>query len=123
MKIDAIATLSVGDLVEQFVALAIQQDEALLMDEIASVKRLYWAILDIENELKRRPGDMRLALQALFDHPNAQVRLAAGSASLAVAPAAARQVLQDLIDGRWFPQAATAGGLLRAIDRGDFKPS
>jgi hypothetical protein len=40
---------------------------------------------------------------------------------LAVAPAAARQVLQDLSDRNIYPQAAYAWQSLEALDRGESK--
>jgi hypothetical protein len=59
----------------------------------------------------------------LFAHPNPQVRLMAAQSTLAVAPTAARQVLQELWGRKEFPQAADAMGTLRALERGDRKPT
>jgi hypothetical protein len=58
-----------------------------------------------------------------FAHPNPQVRLMAAQSTLAVAPAGARQVLQELWDRKEFPQAADAMGTLRKLERGDRKPT
>ena len=85
-------------LVERFATLALAQDRALLMDDIANMNRLYRQLKEVENELKAREGDQRLVLLALNDHPNAQVRVKAVKATLAVAPTEARRQLQIIAD-------------------------
>lgn len=60
---------------------------------------------------------MRTALLSLHEHPNAQVRLKAATATLAVAPVAARQTLQRIVDAKEFPQAAQAGFILVSLHR------
>jgi hypothetical protein len=62
-------------------------------------------------------------LVPLFAHTNPQVRLMAAEPTLAVAPAAARQALQEIWDRKEFPQAAYAMETLRALERGDRKPT
>jgi hypothetical protein len=79
-------------------------------------------MIDVEEELKARDGDQRRALLDLYDHPNAQVRLNAAKATLAVAPESARRMLQTMADSREFPQAGDAGMTLDSLDRGIFKP-
>jgi hypothetical protein len=77
----------------------------------------------IEDELKARTPDQRPMLLNLYDHPNAQVRLNAMKATLAVAPATARRNLEALATSLDFPQAGDAGMTLYALDRGIFKPT
>jgi hypothetical protein len=77
----------------------------------------------IRDELKSRPGDQRRALLSLFDHENAQVRLQAARATLAVEPAAARSVIESIAQGRKFPQAGDAGMTIENLDSGFYKPS
>ena len=110
-------------LVERFAALALGQDEALLMNEIAKFNRLFDQLEDVEEELKAREGDHRNALLALYDHPNAQVRLTAAKATLAIAPQDARAQLQHIRESREFPQAGDAGMTIRALNDGIFKPT
>jgi predicted component of type VI protein secretion system len=110
-------------LVGRFATLALAQNEALLMDDIAKVNRLYRQLKEIEGELKAREGDQRRALLSLYDHANAQVRLKAVKATLAVAPTEARRKLQIIADSREYPQAAEAGMSLRNLDQGIYKPS
>ncbi len=123
MKRVALAARTVPQLIERFTEHALMQFKAELYDETAKYNRLYREILAIEQELKSRPGDQRSALVPLFSHPNPQVRLMAAELTLAVAPALARQTLQALWDKKHFPQAAYAMGTLRALERGDRKPT
>lgn len=123
MKRKTLGTISGTELVERFLEIALEQDNAILMDEIARYNRLYGRMEEVKEELKRRPGDLRRALVALYDHPNAQVRLKAAIATLAVAPESARSVLQDISDQNEYPQAADARGMMRALDEGAYKPT
>ena len=58
-----------------------------------------------------------------LDHPNAQARLKAATATLAIAPMEAREVLERIQRLKEFPQAGEAGMRLWNIDRGVFKPT
>jgi len=123
MKRARLQELTVGQLVERFTAIALEQDEALLMDEIAKFNRLFDKMEAIEEELKSRPGDQRRALLPLYKHPSMQVRVKAAMATLAVAPQAAREALQAIKASQEQPQALEAGMSLWNLDRGVFKPS
>ncbi len=114
---------AIDELVQQFAALALEQDEALLDSDISKASRLYWKLKDVEAELKAREGDQRCALLKLYDHPNAQVRLKATKATLAVAPDAARRMLETIAESREFPQAGEAGMSISNLDAGIFKPT
>ncbi|MGB6535054.1 MAG: DUF2019 domain-containing protein [Xanthobacteraceae bacterium] len=114
--------LTTEELINRFAVIGVEQDQALLYDEIAKFNRLYDKKEAITNELKRRPDDQRRALLALFDHPNMQTRLNAAKSTLAVAPQAARQMLQSIADSKWYPQAGDAGMCLVNLDRGIFVP-
>jgi hypothetical protein len=112
--------LSVEDLVKVFAGFALQQDVALFDNEIASVNRFYDKIKRIEVELKSRPGDQRRALMSLYGHDNPQVQVKAALATLAIAPAAARQVLQTIRETCHGPQRLEAGMSIRALDSGQW---
>jgi hypothetical protein len=114
--------MSVTQLVQLFIELAIRQDDALDGDT-AEVTRLFWQLEDIKAELKRRPGDQRTALLPLYDHSNMQVRLKAALATLAVVPQATRAQLEAIRASKLQPQALDAGMTLRNLDRGIFKPA
>lgn len=110
-------------LVEQFSEIAVAQDQALLRSELSEYNHLYKTMRLIEDELRRRAGDQRRALVALYEHKNAQVRLQAAGATLAVEPDAARGVMESIAASKTFPQAGHAGMTLDALERGIFKPT
>jgi len=85
--------------------------------------RLFSEVNDVDQELRRRGLEARLALTRIYDHPNMQVRLKAAKRTLAVAPAAARKVIQANYDSKRYPQAGEAGMSLCNLDRGVFKPN
>lgn len=111
------------DLVALFIAIALAQYEAVAEDDTAEYNRLFREMAAVELQLKNRPGDQRKALIPALDHPNAQVRLKAAFATLAVAPLAARRTLQAISDQMEYPEAADARGMLRALDEGNDKPT
>ena len=114
---------TVDELVEMFADTALQQDQALLREEISKVNRLFHRLETIESELKDRDGDQRAALVRLYDHPNPQVRLKATKATLAAAPEVAYPMLRAIAVSREYPQAGEAGMSIRNIERGIFKPT
>jgi protein-arginine kinase activator protein McsA len=114
--------MTANELVSRFAELSLEQDAALLRDDIRRINRLFDDIEAIEAELKGRKDDQRTALLTLYTHPNAQVRLKASLATLAVAPNAAREVLQEIIERKEYPQTADARGMLRALDEGRYVP-
>lgn len=122
MKSKALAEMSESELVALFTTYSIDQDTALLRNEISKVNKLYWKITAVKDGLKSRPGDGRRALIPLFDHPNPQVQVKAAKATLALVPVAARQVLESLETCNG-PQRLEAGLTLEFLDDGTFKPT
>jgi hypothetical protein len=118
-----LASLNVVQLVDRFVALALQQDRALLGEDVHRFNRLFDHMEAVKRELQARPGDQRSALLALLEHPNVHVRLKAAKATLAIAPEIARRTLQTIADSCAYPQAGDAGMSLANLDRGIFKPT
>jgi hypothetical protein len=112
-----------NELVDLFVSVALAQDEALLMDDIAKVNLLFDKLENIEEQLKSREGDQRRLLLTLYDHPNLQVRVKAVKATLAVEPEIARSMLKKIADSKEYPQAGEAGMSIWALEEGIFKPS
>ncbi len=123
MKSFDLKKMQVTELVERFASLGVGQFNAELHSDIAKENRLLLQMRDVTEELKSRPGDQRSALLPLFEHPNVQVRLMAAKLTLAVAPAAARQMLQDIYDSKQYPQAGDAGMSLWNLEQGVFKPT
>lgn len=122
MKSPGIEKTSVAQLVEKFTALCLAQYLAELRNETGAEHRLIKQMWAVRDELMRRPGDQRTELLALYSHPNVQVRLMAAKETLAVAPAAARHMLQTIRESKEYPQAMDAGMTLRRLDSGDFRP-
>jgi hypothetical protein len=123
MKKPNLQQIPIDDLVQRFRDLALAQDEAFLQGEQAKVNRLFWQLEEVEEELKSHSGDQRSALLRLYDHPNAQVRVKAIKATLAVAPERARQALESLANSKEYPASGEAGMSIWALDQGIFKPS
>lgn len=111
-------------LVERFLAIALEQDYVERMDEpVAEYNRLFGLMDEVKRELKSRPGDGRHALVPLLDHANAHVRLKAAIATLALAPEAARSTLQELSDRNRPPEASSAREMMEALDDGTYTPN
>jgi Domain of unknown function (DUF2019) len=123
MKRAKLQDMTVDQLVERFTAIALEQDKALLRNEYAKFNRLFEQMEEVKRELKERDGDQRRALLRLYDHPNAQVRLKAVKATLAVAPERARRMLEIIAESRVYPQAGEAGMSIDNLERGIFKPT
>ena len=115
--------IRVRQLIEQFLAIALEQDHAILYGDNSRFNRLFDKMHAVKNELKAMPGDQRRALLPLLQHPNAQVRLKSALATLSVDYDAARQALQILSDRNEYPQAADARGMMSALDAGTYRPS
>jgi hypothetical protein len=115
--------MSVEQLVERFTAITLAQDKAVRRDEHAKFNRLFREMEAVKQELKARDGDQRRALLPLYDHPNAQVRLKAVKATLAVTPEAALRMLKVIAESREYPQAGEAGMSLDNLESGIFKPT
>lgn len=118
-----LANLSVEQLVERFVVIALEQHEALRVGKTRKYNNLYDRMEEIRHELKSRSGDRRDALSGLMQHPNPQVRLKAAITVLALFPEAARRTLQDIVDRKLFPEAAYASGILSGLEDGSYRPS
>jgi hypothetical protein len=123
MRRSKLRTMPTSELVGLFTDIALAEDDAILMDDNPRYNRQFWQLEAVEQELKSRQGDERRALLGLYTHSNAQMRLAAGLATLAVAPVEARQLLQSIYDSKEYPQAGDAGMSLINLDRGIFKPT
>ncbi|MGH6795266.1 MAG: DUF2019 domain-containing protein [Methylocella sp.] len=122
MKPVGLEKLTVDQLVERFAEIGVAQDQAQLYDEHKKFNRLFTQMNDVDQELRRRGLQARLALLRLFDHPNMQVRLKAAKRTIGVAPEKARHVIEEIKKSRWFPQALEAGMTLRNLEAGVFKP-
>jgi len=123
MKKVNLRDMAVNQLVKRFAELAVEQDNAALANTTGEVNRLFRLLMAISDELKSRAGDQRRALLPLYEHPNLQVRVKAAKATLAIAPQAARDVLQAVVDSKQQPQALEASMSLWNLERGVYKPT
>ena len=123
VKRQELENMTVDQLVERFTAITLDQDKALRASKHAKFNRLFDEMEAVKRELKRREGDQRRALLRLYDHPNAQVRLKAVKATLAVAPERALRALRVIAESREYPQAGEAGMSLDNLESGIFKPT
>ena len=121
-KQPSLPDMTIDQLVERFSDLALEQDKALLGENIPRINQLSESIEEVKSELQGREGDQRRALLRLYDHPNAQVRLKAVKATLAVEPVVARRMLEIIADSREYPQAGDAGMSILSLERGIYKP-
>jgi hypothetical protein len=118
-----IKEMTVGELVERFIGIAVDQDKAIFDEDNTRFNALYDQMQSVRDELRTRPGDQRNALRALLDHPNVQVRLKAAITTLALAPDISKRVLRQIADSHRLPQAADAGIILNGLRDGSFVPS
>jgi hypothetical protein len=123
MKNADLRNMSIEELLLRFTELAVQREQAELKSRIREENRAIREIWRVEDELKLRPGDQRIALTSLFDHPNRQVRCEAALATAYVAPKASRDVLETIIRLGWEPQSSQARERLMNLDSGFFLPS
>lgn len=123
MKMTDLKCQSTDELVETFKLIALEQDDAMLDSDVTRFNRLFKQMQNVRAELKSRPGDQRSALLRLYGHHNAQVRLKAAKATLAIAPEKALKKLRAIADSKEYPQAGEAGMSLRNLKSGIFKPT
>jgi hypothetical protein len=123
MKTAILQDMSLQQLIDRFIEIGVEQDHALLVDEVTDYNRLFKEKTTIVAELKGRVGDQRHALLQLYRHPNMQVQLNAAIATLAISPQSARQVLRAIEASRMPNHALRAGMTLAALDEGTFKPA
>ena len=123
MKAIDLKSATVPELVARFAELGLDQYQSRLRQEQRRLNRSMLQMFEVAEELKRRAGDQRSALIPLFEHPNLQVRLMAAKLTLAVAPAAARELLRTIADSKEYPQAMDAGMSLWALEQGISRPT
>ncbi len=123
MKHADLKSLTVRQLVDRFAEIGIAQDEAILYDEHRRYRQLFVEMNAVDAELRSRGVEARRALLRLYDHPNLQVRLKAAKRTLAVAPARARSLLEEIATRQDVPQGGDAGMSLRNLDSGVYKPT
>lgn len=108
--------LTTEQLVALYVELGLGQNSAEKSGKTPLFNRLAKRTFEIVQELQRRPGDERITLLQLYDHPDMQVRYNAARDTWFVANVNARQKLEEIRDSKWYPQAAYAGMQISILD-------
>jgi hypothetical protein len=126
MKSVNLKNMTIDKLIDRFVELNETLDnakwDALGQSDYSKVNGLIYGIRDIDQELRARGRDARLALMQLYHHRNIQVRLMAAKMTLGVAPTEARKLIEQISQSKIYPQAGEAGMTLVNLDEGVFKP-
>jgi len=118
-----LSKLTSEQLTNQFVAIAVKMGDAMSTWDTPSFNRLYAQMMEVQRELKGRPGDQRALLLALLDHSDISVRLQAATATLAIARQTARDVLATIASSGDMPFAGEAASRIENLDSGLFKPT
>jgi len=116
-------TMTVEQLVALFESIGVDQDRAELEGDTRRYNSLFDRMKEVVEELRSRPGDERRALIPLLAHKNAQVKLKAAIATLAIVPEEARRTLEIVEQSAIYPQAANAGFMLSGLKDGSYIPS
>ncbi len=101
-----LSAMTVEDLVTRFAEFVRRQNDGSRYVSAREQDTLGMAKRDVLDELRSRPGDQRIALSALYDDPDRTVGIGAMVYSLAVAPAAVRQRLEDELNAQAAQRAA-----------------
>lgn len=115
--------MTLEQLTARFAEAALIQYEASLDNNTLKYNRAFDRLVEIDEELRKRGSDARMALISLYKHSNIQVRLEAASFTAGIAPKRARKLLQEIKDEQAFPESADAGLALRRLDSGEWKPT
>ena len=121
MKRPSLNEMTVADLVVRFEDIALKQDEAVLNWDTRRYNKLFREMETVDQELRARGVEARLALTDLHNHPNPEVRLQAAIYTLGVAPVEARRILDEIRDGE-LPYALDAGMIVSGLDNGSYVP-
>ncbi len=111
-----LSNLTANELIDEFTKNALGMYDSERLMQPRKYDQFCLALIDVNNELKNRPGDGRFALIKLYSHPNIQVRLSAAKLTGGINPAGARKVLEKIAASRCFPQAGVAGMSLEFMD-------
>jgi molybdopterin-guanine dinucleotide biosynthesis protein A len=123
MSRKALSEWSDEELLARYLAILLEQDEAISRDQSRKYNRLFEEMLRVAEELKARPANPRQSLLPLLNHRNAQVRLMSAIDTLAIDRDRALAALQAISDRNEYPQAADARGIMRSLSEGRYQPS
>ncbi|GGF51237.1 hypothetical protein GCM10011611_67100 [Aliidongia dinghuensis] len=119
----SLSKLSDNELIELFAASARSHGNAVINGDLPVAKKSYWKLKAAHDELSARGDQSRINLNRLFDHSELTVRYYAATWLLALEPARARVIIEDVSSGGPSALAGDARMTLRMLDDGSFKPS
>jgi hypothetical protein len=111
--------MTLQELIDFFAQNGIEQDEVISAGKVSKFKKIFGVMAAIDAELTRRGPQARMALAALYAHPNMQVRLQAALVAANVDPIGVRPVLEAIAKSARMPQAADAREALRDLNAHD----
>jgi Domain of unknown function (DUF2019) len=106
MDRDKLRNLTAEQLVDRFMALAIDYDEE---ESPPENDRLYWQLDNVKDELKAREGEAWRLLLPLYRHPDIRIRHQAAEATRDKLPELAHDRLLAIDDVEWLPPGDYAG--------------
>jgi hypothetical protein len=118
MKRIKLEDMTVDQLVERFVEIALAESDALKMGQTGKYNRLFDRMIEVMGEFLVRPIEQRHALMALYTHPDPQVRYTAAFITKDIAPEEVREVCEILIAEKRQPQAANASIMIDNMNEG-----
>ena len=118
MKRCDLTDLTLDQLVDRYAEIGVAQYDVLRNKPISQFRPLFDRQIEVDEELRRRGVEARLALLRLYDHPNIQVRLNVAQETYRVAPEQAVALLKQIAQTETYPQAADARLSLENIANG-----
>lgn len=115
--------LTPEQLLELYVKVGLAEDAADKRGRLPQSNRLAKQGFEIAAELERRPGNQRLALRQLYDHPNMRVKYNAARDTWFASNIESRRKLEEIRESKWQPYCAEAAMQIRILDGEYEKPS
>jgi hypothetical protein len=110
--------MSVDQLVDRFMKIALAQSHAIDLNRNDKYNRVFDRMIEVMGEFLVRPIEQRRALMKLYAHPDPQVRYEAAFITQDIAPEQVRKVCEILIERNEYPQAADARGMIDNLEKG-----
>lgn len=117
-----IRDISVQELLDRFVDVCLDQEDALSDEDYDKFNRLYDVRMDIQDELKRRGDKARRSLLRLYDHPNLTVQMFAAAATAGLEREAALAKLREIGARRDFLDSIRANSMATRLEEGAWDP-
>ncbi len=122
MSLDHLDELPTEKIIQEFVNVARRRGSAVLNSETRTANRMFDRMRAIDQVLRRRGHDARMALLPLLKDEDRSVRYYAAKYMLGVTPATARQVIEAIAAINFDALSGDAGMCLDALDDGIFRP-